>query len=296
LQPAFVGPPTTEQVIQQINSNANSIRQLRARGASLHIPGAPSLRAELALERSRRFRLSANTTFAGTELDLGSNDELFWIWIRRAEPQAMYYCRHDQYYNSAARRLLPVEPTWLTAALGVVELDPLGRHSGPVAAGPGRLELRSIIPSPAGNLTRVMILHDTQGWIREQHLYDAHGQLLASSLASDHRRDPATGATLPHHVEIRLPPAGMSFALQVDHYEVNQIGQQDWQLWQVPRQPGLPLVDLAASGLHVPAWSGGGGGIQSGAQAPTPVVAPQASSDSRPRWSRRRPLRRLFGR
>ena len=250
LQPAFVGPPTTEEVIRQINANSAPIRQLRAHGASLSIPEM-TLRAELAIERPQRLRLKADTALTSTELDLGSNDDLFWMWIKRADPPSVYFCRHDQFYSSSARQVLPVEPTWLISALGIVHLDPLGQHSGPVSAGPDKLELRSLIPTPAGPLTRVLILHDTQGWVLEQRLYNTQQQLLASSLASHHRYEPATGVTLPHHVEIRLPPSGMSFTVDVDRYEINQLDSRNWQLWQMPQPQGYPLADLASPQLRL---------------------------------------------
>ena len=95
-------------------------------------------RANIALERPRRFRLRADTMITGPEVDLGSNDELFWFWVRRSPEPAVYFCRHDQFSSSVARQVLPVEPEWLIDALGVATLDPAGDHSGPVAVGQGR--------------------------------------------------------------------------------------------------------------------------------------------------------------
>ena len=34
------------------------------------------------------------TALTGPEVDLGSNDELFWFWVRRNEPPAVYFARH----------------------------------------------------------------------------------------------------------------------------------------------------------------------------------------------------------
>ena len=251
LPPAFVGPPTLDEVIRQINVNSASIHQLQGQSATLRIPGLPTLRTEIALERPQRFRLRADHMLTGSEVDLGSNEDLFWIWVRQADPPAVYFAQNQQYYSSAARQILPVEPTWLISALGVVELDPMGQHSGPTSAGPGQLAVTSRIETPGGPLQRVLILHDTQGTVLEQHLYDAQQRRLASSYTSQHQQDPHSGVILPHHVKIELPMTGLQFSIDVDRYHVNQLGNSRWQLWQMPRPPGYPLTDLASPNLKL---------------------------------------------
>ncbi|MCH2127858.1 MAG: hypothetical protein MK179_01880 [Pirellulaceae bacterium] len=303
LQPAFTGPPTTADVMRQVNGNSAGVLSLQTRGASLSVSGTRSLRAELSVQQPRRLRLKADASLLGNVLDLGSNDDMFWMWTRQDNPPTVYFCRHDQFYTSAARQVLPVSPDWLISALGIVKLDPVGQHRGPVPAGPGRLELRSLIPTPEGPLTRVLILDDTQGWVLEQHLYDAQQQLLASALSAEHRRDPQTGVTLAHQVEVRLPPTGMSFVLQVDRYEINMLDHQHWQLWQMPQTGDYPLADLASPQLRLPS-------LPARAVAATPrqgqlVFPPQSgASDAQPptpspsRAARRRSrrIRDFFGR
>ena len=97
--------PTLEQVIEVVNRNNSQIRSFSTNRASISGSGFPSLRASVAFERPRRFRLRAETGLTGTEFDLGSNDELFWFWVRREQPPAMYYCRHDQFASSQARQV-----------------------------------------------------------------------------------------------------------------------------------------------------------------------------------------------
>ena len=102
-----------------------AIRSLTVTGASITIPDTmnlPILTANIAAERPGRFRLTAGTAITGQEIDLGSNDELFWMWVRRNQPPAVYFCRHDQFANSAIRQMMPVEPAWLLVG------DGHGRH------------------------------------------------------------------------------------------------------------------------------------------------------------------------
>jgi len=136
--------PTLEQVIEVVNRNNGQIHSFSTQRATLTGPGFPTLRASIAMECPRRFRLRAETGLTGPEVDLGSNDELFWFWIRRNEPPAVYFCRHEQFATSSVRYQVPVAPDWLIEALGVVQLDPNLPHQGPLVQSDGKLEIRTI--------------------------------------------------------------------------------------------------------------------------------------------------------
>jgi hypothetical protein len=91
-----------------------------------------------------------------------------------------------------------------------------------------------------------MVIDDARGWVLEQHLYDANQQPIASSVASAFQFDQVHGVSLPRFVEIRLPPAGLSFSLQTDRHLVNQLSGDPNQLWTMPQITGVPTIDLAS--------------------------------------------------
>jgi len=248
----FAGPPTLAEVIAAVNATSGQIRQLQTDSATLSVQGMPSLRANLAAGPPRNFRLRASFIGVGEVLDLGSNDQVFWAMIDVPQlmsdvPRAVYYARHDQYLNSAARQALPIQPQWLVEALGLVQLDPAGRHEGPYQHGPGELEIRTRTASPEGDLTRILVLHDRYGWILQQHWYDARGALLASVFASQHQYESVLGISLPHTIEVRLPPPAQALQIHVESYVVNQLYSDPAQLWAMPAFQGYPLIDLAAA-------------------------------------------------
>ena len=87
--------------------------------------GLSQLAGERGLPTSAAVPPSAEMTgLTGPELDLGSNDEVFWFWVRREQPPALYYCRHDQFAASPARQTLPIQPEWLIEAMGIAPFDP----------------------------------------------------------------------------------------------------------------------------------------------------------------------------
>jgi hypothetical protein len=191
----------------------------------------------------------------GAVLDLGSNDEIYWMWTKNAEPPAVFYGRHDQFFSSSAQEVLPVPPHWLIEALGIVYLDPNGIHEGPSYATsiPGAVEVRSRLPTPKGELTRVLLVEQQHGWVLQQHLLDANGRLLVSAVASDFRYDAAHGVSLPTKIDVNLPLARIAFSFEADRYVINEPYVLDdprprrnpRELWTMPQVPGHQPRDLA---------------------------------------------------
>ncbi|MCA9262669.1 MAG: hypothetical protein KDA60_02425 [Planctomycetales bacterium] len=241
---AFYGTPTLQQVVEVINANTSRVQQLQSYDAKLSIAGLPALQTNIALERPQRFRLQAQTGLTGTELDLGSNDELFWFWAKRNEPAAVYYARHQEFGGGVANQVLPLPPQWLISALGLIDLNPNDQISGPFPREPNRLEIRVVEPGVSGVLTRVIVIDNQRGHVLEQHVYDQSGQLLATAISSNHEYDTSTGTSLPRHVDIQLPPAQISFSLDIKGYNINQLYADASQLWSMPRLDGHPYVDL----------------------------------------------------
>ncbi len=243
---AFLQPPSLQQVVAKVNANTDAVWQLQSQGATLAVRGLPQLQADIALERPRRFRLSAElTSFTGKELDIGSNDNLFWFWMKYNDPPVMYFARHQEYERSPVRNVMPVEPSWLIEALGLARFEPGDVHEGPYPAGEGRLEIKTRVASPQGELSKVTVVDATFGYVVEQRLFDAGGQVLASARASRHRYYAAQNASLPLHVEVELPPTGLAITVDVTEYMINQLAGAGEQLWAMPSVPGYPLVNLA---------------------------------------------------
>jgi hypothetical protein len=245
--------PTLEQVIEVVNRNSSQIQSFSTERATLSGPGFPTLRASVAFQRPGRFRLRAETGLTGAELDLGSNDELFWFWMRRNQPPAVYYCRHDQFAASQARERLPFDPAWLIEALGVAEIDPGLPHQGPMFLPNDRLRIDTILNTPGGPVTKTTIIDGSQGWILEQHLFDARRRLLASSIASGHRRDPLTNLVMPTVIEINCPPAKLALRIDLGNVEINRLSGNLSALWSMPSYPNAPLIDMADPRFWPPA-------------------------------------------
>jgi hypothetical protein len=255
-QPRVLPPtPGLNDVINTINGNTAKIQSLATDDASISVPFMPSLRAHLYIDRPRRFRLMGETMITGQEVDLGSNDDIFWFWIKRNPQPAVFYCRHDQFATSLARNMLPVEPDWVIEALGIVTLDPNGQHSGPVRSGQGRLRIETAIDTVRGRMTKVTEVDENQGWIVGQHLYDSERRLVASSLASRHGREPVTGVVLPARIEVQTPASDtapqFSMRLDLKNVRVNQLPVNPERFWTLPSYPNASPINLADPNLRM---------------------------------------------
>ena len=254
-------PPTASlnQVIEVVNDNSSRINSFYASRAKIGVPGFPQLNANIAFERPRNFRLRAETMFTGPEVDLGSNSELFWFWIRRNQPPAMFFCRHDQFAGSSARQIVPVEPEWLVQALGVVSFDAGEQHQGPFPVRAGRVEIRSTNPnvpaSSADAVTRLTVIDDSRGTVLEEHLYDRSGQRIATAKLSKHVRDPASGVILPRHVEIEWPSAKFEMSIEMSDVQINHLEGNSQELFAKPIYQGFNEINLASPTMLAPPTS-----------------------------------------
>ncbi|MEX0937670.1 MAG: hypothetical protein WDZ59_07395 [Pirellulales bacterium] len=268
------------QVIEAVNRNTDRVSTYTTNNATIGIAGLPSsLSGSIAMERPRRLRLTAGL-MGSTEVDLGSNDELFWLWIRRNQPPALYFCRHGQYAHSAARQLIPIEPEWLVEALGLVRFEPGADYRGPTRRRDGAIEMRSARQTELGQVEKLTIIEENQALVLEQHVY-IDGQPVASAIASDHRYDPTTGVSLPQRIEIRMPGAPLVPTLTIDvgDVRINQPIGDPQQKWAMPNYPGYSAMDLADPNLRLnlsPAAS---------THVPTPVPV-KRTADRAPAWTR----------
>lgn len=259
--------PSLGDVMKVVNDNSAKIRSLYTTDATLTVTGAPSLRANLAVERQKKLRLRAETALTGPELDLGSNDDLFWFWVKRNPPPTIYYCRHTQYAQSAAKQVLPIEPEWLFDALGLAWFDPNLQHSPPMRNAQGRLEITTTMPGTNGNKSKKTVIDEARGWVVEQHLFDERGTLIASAMTNRHTMDPASGAVVPQEIVVNSPAQQFQMKLDVKQWTVNQLAADPTQLFAMPSVPGWNTVDLAGPQMQMggqaaqgapPAMNGGG--------------------------------------
>lgn len=252
--------PSLAEITAVVNRTAN-IQQLSSNSASVDVltmPTVPKLNATLSLERERRFRMRASLPIVlGAGMDLGSNDEVFWFEVPEGMSKTLYYARHDQYRQQMNRAILPVDPTWVMDALGLVQIDPATVVAGPVTRSDGKIEIRSTMAMPGGMYQRVCFVEPQAGYVTEQFLYSPNGNLIAHSKASNHVYYGEVQCALPHVVELNLVPAigpPLSMRIEIGSYVVNQLLSGDPQLFTMPSSASqaVDLTTLSSGNAVVP--------------------------------------------
>jgi hypothetical protein len=275
--------PSLQEVTSVVNRTQN-IHQLSTNSASVEVlsmPNLPRLRATLNLEGERKFRLRASLPIVlGAGLDMGSNDEVFWFEVPEGISKTLYYARHDQYRQQLNRAILPVDPTWIMDALGLVQIDPSSVVAGPVKREDGKLEIRNTMAMPDGIYQRVCLIEPSAGYITQQYLYAPSGNLVAQSNASNHVYYEQQQCALPHRVELNLAPAvgpPLSMRIEVGAYAVNQLLSGDPQLFAMPASASQ-AVDLTTLSRGAPLVAPGASAFAPSASTPINYSANAATA------------------
>ena len=231
------------------------------------------------LQREKDFRLRASLPIVlGAGLDMGSNEELFWFEVPDGIRKTLYFARHDQYQQQLSRAILPVDPSFVMDALGLVQVDLNQVVAGPVMRRDGKLELRTTHVTPSGMYQRVLYVEKDAGYVTDQLLYDPSGVLVAQSSAANHVYYADQGVALPHQVILHLKPVNeqeLSMQIDISSYTVNQLLTNDPQLFVIPTGASQ-TVDLTQLGAAGPVGVTGqlGTSVPLGAAGPMTTVQP----------------------
>ncbi len=237
---------TVGDIIDVVNRQNQQIQSLTSSNGSISMPQTPPLSAEIQFFRPNYLHLTAKTHVTGKELDMGQNPELFWFWLYRNPCPGVYYCRHNEFYNSNARDYVPIDPNWVVDALGLNLLDPNAPWEGPTQVGNGTyVELRLRERQAGQNATRQILVNRFTGTIAAQRIYDANNVLLVDATVRKNRRDSLTGFSIPQKIDITVPREEFKMTLDLGAPDLNRLSSTSLNSWNIPQNLGAPLVNLA---------------------------------------------------
>ena len=242
------------QLIKTLNARARAVKQLNA-PVTVKIPGAPKIKGSLQVEFPKRMRLKAGVLgVSEMGVDAGSNEQQFWVWSKMAlpgSPAALYFANHDQYQNSQARSQIPLEPEQIINALGLVTLDPNGRHYGPFPEGKKHVRLYTIEEVSGARQTRMLLINANTAAVEQTSVYDQNNQLVAYANALKFKNYNQHKISLPQKIEIHVVQPGQAdFVMKVDigSFSVNSLFGDPNQMWAMPDARNVKRVDLGTLG------------------------------------------------
>jgi hypothetical protein len=250
-------PPQVTDLVAYLNNNAQKSQAVRASRVDMdarqRIMSIP-LTGMLACEKPRNFRLKAS--FQGKPaVDLGSNDNEFWIWNSqdKSSNEKLPYVMHCSYQDLAQKPIampIPFHPDMLVAAFGLAEYDPSKNYE--LKTTPQTLELIETVVTPSGKQARKITVFNRyeaelpKPQVTAHILKDLSGTILCSATVREVVIDPVTKAVLPRKVQLSWPLEHMEVTLnmadiQSAQFEANQkgrlFGRQDLEIY-----PGFDMA------------------------------------------------------
>src|SRR5262249_45096578 len=130
--------PTAAQLTAFLNDNGGRMQSINVAYLDLDCyQGVQSfgLRGKLVAQKGRNLRLTAGAV-GSQELDLGSNDQEFWFWVKRGEglkkgePSPQFYCSYRDLIEGKVRVMpVPFQPEWLMETLGMGPYGPAEKYT-----------------------------------------------------------------------------------------------------------------------------------------------------------------------
>ena len=242
--------PTLDSLLATLNAHSQQVQTIKT-DVRVSTAGAPTMRGTLSVERPRKLRLEAGVAGV-TAMDVGSNEDLFWIWSKVAlpgQPPTLMYARHIDFETSPIRRQIPLDPTWLIDGLGFTEFKSTEQHRGPyVRPSDGRLEIHTYRQTAVGQAIRVCVVDPKTAQILQQTYYDAEGKQIAYLNLVKHKYYEEKGVSLPQRIEVNVSgPDNQSATLVVNasDYSFKPFYGDPARLWGMPNPTDVSRVNLA---------------------------------------------------
>lgn len=223
-------------LVTHLNSNIDQIQAWTCNSVGISFEGGrmmmPSVSAKMTVERPRNFRLTAEA-LGRDVVDLGSNQERFWFWVKGEE--GVLTARHDQLAAAQEKLPLPFEPDWVIEALGVIPLDESEIEFEPHPTEPKQVYFKRKRTAPDGSpVELVSIIDKGQGVILEHSLVDRRGGIIALAKLSGHRLNfevkvnekgrrekTGPGLILPEYVTLSWPREQLGLKMHFGEIQIN---------------------------------------------------------------------------
>jgi hypothetical protein len=242
--------PKAVDLVAYLNQNAQALQSVESKKVFISAKQENEnvgLEGFLACQKAARpgtppnFRMQA-LALGSPEVDIGSNSEEFWFWIKRSGPQPMvYHCAYTDFPKVAAagRMPFPVQPEWVVEALGMAEYDRSAKYE--MNESKNTYDLVQRVRSPKGDeVVKVIAFHkphratgsQVAGYILYETTNDAKHPYreICSAVIEDSRVVPIGGgksAVLPSKVRLTCPKEKMVLTMELEQVQANVAFDQE---------------------------------------------------------------------
>lgn len=249
---AFTDTPQVGDLFTTVNRRTQNVRQLQAE-TTVGISGVPArLSGSLLVERPNRLRLKVSPLgMDSLGADIGSNEHQFWVWVKSGGVMAdsmLMFANHQEYAQSQVATVMPLEPRWITDALGLITFESNGQYQGPIARSDGRLEIRAQEPTARGMMASTMVFDPKTGLLKQKAMYDAQGQMIGYCDIGEYQYFPEVDAAVPTSMTLHFRPGTdlvSTATIQLSNIRLNGLYVDPNTAWSMPNPVGIQRVDLS---------------------------------------------------
>ena len=247
--PEVVGEtPAFQELQTAVNANSAKIETIFSSDASLGVASTPGwAKCQIAFERPGNLRVVGSAPAMGRVVDVGCNDERFWFWSDFQNSDELYFCRLDQFQNSAAARVLPLDPTWFPEAFGVVELKDDELVDGPTPQEDGSLLVTLKKTRQDGVYLKRIYFEPKTAAILRQDVQAPSGETVVSIRCKRSVYIEEPGVVLPQKIEIECPRTDESLIVDVGTPILNDSSKIAEKAFQQPTDLKAKAIDLGAA-------------------------------------------------
>lgn len=244
---------TADQLVDMMNDRAAKLHGIDAGDVVIRTKAdgrsVPSLNGTLVCRKPLDFRLKGRKAFI-PQVDIGSNSQEFWFWVRQSE-EPLLYCSYTD-YKDGVRLPFPFEPEWALQALGMAEYDPNGDYQ--VKVGPKYVFLIERTNSTRGQPIEKITVFDRmspQAPPRPQvvgyTVKDASGIIAEASIkkVKETRLPSGEAVVYPRVVSLTWPRQKVTLELDLDDVTVNPGFSPSQESAHFRRPADLPSHNLA---------------------------------------------------
>lgn len=259
---------SADKLVNFLNDRAERLRSIEYSDTSMRVSGkgipmAATLRGSLAAAKPRNFRMSSTAKIAG-KVDMGSNDQEFWVFLDAPGDSPMYvYASHADFESGKARMPggIPFEPDWVLQALGMTTFPSTNQYSVRINERERTYTLSWLSASPNGGTVLKEIVFDvdpatgTRPQVKQHILRNGKTNALIATAeiksAQTERIGIVKGTELPAAVQyptqivLKWVEPRFEMDLNLDKATVNALPAGDRGLFARPEIRGTPAIDLA---------------------------------------------------
>jgi hypothetical protein len=186
-------------------------------------------------------------SIVGQEVDLGSNDQEFWYWIKKGAPY-QFYCSYQAMEQGKVQKMpFPFQPDWVLEAMGLGKYGPAERYQ--LSYDDNTLRLIEKTRSPQGQPVKKVIVFNRNKAVGNQPqitdfllLDDATNKEICACHISERVIIPNRGE-IPRKFELRWPEQKLKLGIRLDG--VSSTTQFPPQVFVRTPPKGVESVNLA---------------------------------------------------